>query len=57
MCSFDCLICIYVVGLSDSENNVTTKVIIVVFMIMNPITLVDFSIYQFINTMIINKET
>ena len=38
-------------GLSDSENNTIMIVKIVVFMIVNTITIVG---YQFINTMIIN---
>ena len=41
------------VGLSDCENNTITKVKILVFTIVNTITIVG---YQFINTMIINKE-
>ena len=41
------------VGLSDSENNTITIVKIVVFTIVNTITIVG---YQFFNTMIINKE-
>ena len=41
------------VGLSNSENNTITVVKIVVFTIVNTITIVG---YQFFNTMIINKE-
>ena len=44
---------LYIVGLSDSENNTITIVQIVVFTIVNTITIVG---YQFINALIINKK-
>ena len=43
----------YVLGLSDSENNTIMMVKTVVFTIVNTITIVG---YQFINTMTINKK-
>ena len=47
------LIIRYSIALSDSENNTIMIVEIVVFTIVNTITIVS---YQFFNTMIINKE-
>ena len=52
--------CMYVLGLSDSENNAITIVKTVLFTIVNAITIVSFvwvcSIYQFMNTIIKSKE-
>ena len=58
ICIYVCMyaymyICIYLLGLSDSENNTITIVKILVFTIVNAITIVG---DQFFNTMIINKK-
>ena len=44
---------INLLGLSDSENNTITMTKLLVFMIVNTITIVG---DQFLNTMIINKK-